>query len=205
MPTGYTAAIADGISFNDFILRCARMLAFGALILMRDDPNDKPIPEEFKLSDYHSKKIVETMKELKALESLSEKGADKRAEQDYQAALKDKKDGIEKTNKLRKKYTSMLIQVKTWIPPSPDHIGLKDFMIKQIEESIGFDCGTDYYTRQRIKPQSGKEWLAERNQMLLKDLAYYAEEDEKERERTAGRNRWIKQLRESLTKQEPQG
>jgi hypothetical protein len=30
MPTGYTSAIADGIEFKDFALRCAR--AFGALV-----------------------------------------------------------------------------------------------------------------------------------------------------------------------------
>ena len=45
MPTGYTAPIKDGISFNDFMWGCAR--AFGALIMMRDDPPGTPIPERF--------------------------------------------------------------------------------------------------------------------------------------------------------------
>lgn len=40
MPTGYTDAIKDGISFNQFILSCAR--AFGALITMRDEPSSVP-------------------------------------------------------------------------------------------------------------------------------------------------------------------
>jgi hypothetical protein len=43
MPTGYTAPIADGMTFEQFALGCAR--AFGALVTMRDEPSDAPIPE----------------------------------------------------------------------------------------------------------------------------------------------------------------
>jgi hypothetical protein len=35
MPTGYTDKIKDGISFEEFVLSCARQ--FGACISMRDD------------------------------------------------------------------------------------------------------------------------------------------------------------------------
>ena len=55
MPTGYTAKIADGQTFEEFILSCAR--AFGALVEMRDEPADAPIPEEFKPSAYHTTQI----------------------------------------------------------------------------------------------------------------------------------------------------
>ena len=69
MPTGYTAAIKDGISFNEYALSCAR--AFGALIMMRDEPADAPIPDEFKPSDYHFKKIEEAKAELARLRAMS--------------------------------------------------------------------------------------------------------------------------------------
>jgi hypothetical protein len=36
MPTGYTAAIKDGISFEKFVWDCAR--GMGALVMMRDEP-----------------------------------------------------------------------------------------------------------------------------------------------------------------------
>jgi hypothetical protein len=47
MPTGYTAAVADGTitEFPDFAMQCAR--AFGTLVLMRDEPQDAAIPEKF--------------------------------------------------------------------------------------------------------------------------------------------------------------
>ena len=52
MPTEYTDAIADGISFNDFMMKCAR--GMGALIMMSDEPSDAPILEQFEPSDYCS-------------------------------------------------------------------------------------------------------------------------------------------------------
>ena len=46
MPTGYTADIQDGkiTTLREYALSCAR--AFGALIMMRDDPHDAPIADD---------------------------------------------------------------------------------------------------------------------------------------------------------------
>lgn len=60
MPTGYTAAVCDGkiTEFPAFALQCAR--AFGALITMRDDAMNAPIPEEIKPdTSYYDKNISE--------------------------------------------------------------------------------------------------------------------------------------------------
>lgn len=53
MPTGYTAAVEDGTitEFDDFAWQCAR--AFGALIMMRDDPMSAPIPQKFEPTAEH--------------------------------------------------------------------------------------------------------------------------------------------------------
>ena len=59
MPTGYTATLMEkGQTFQEFIMGCAR--AFGALIEMRDSPNDAPIPDKFEPSDYHAKRLIES-------------------------------------------------------------------------------------------------------------------------------------------------
>jgi hypothetical protein len=58
MPTGYTAKLMEeGQSFPEFAMRCARN--FGALIMMRDESLDVPIPEQFEPSDYYRKKLSE--------------------------------------------------------------------------------------------------------------------------------------------------
>lgn len=56
MPTGYTHKIKDGMTFKEYALRCARN--FGALMDMRDDPMDAPIPI-FTPSGYHEEKLIE--------------------------------------------------------------------------------------------------------------------------------------------------
>lgn len=62
MPTGYTAAIADGIDFKTYALSCAR--AFGALVEMRDEPANAPIPEEFKPSSYYVTSLASAREEV---------------------------------------------------------------------------------------------------------------------------------------------
>jgi len=198
MPTGYTSKIADGISFEDFIMSCAR--AFGALVIMRDDPLNKTIPQEFRPSDYHKNKLVEIEKELAEVKVLSSREALTKAKKEYQALLDGKEKGIRKAGELQRKYEEMLIKVKQWNPPTSDHIGLKDFMIEQITSSIKFDCGTSCYEEQQIKLLTGSEWRAKRIQLLQKAVAYHTKEHLNEVARVAGRNDWIKKLRESLSR-----
>jgi len=38
MPTGYTNCIKDGVTFEQFVWKCAR--AMGALVMMRDEPSN---------------------------------------------------------------------------------------------------------------------------------------------------------------------
>ena len=55
MPTGYTAAIAKDITFNDFVMQCAKAM----LIMMRDEPANAPIPERFEPGSHYVNKITE--------------------------------------------------------------------------------------------------------------------------------------------------
>lgn len=59
MPTGYTYPVAEEKvdTLAEFALQCAR--AFGACVTMRDEPSNKPIPEEFKPSLHYQKKLDE--------------------------------------------------------------------------------------------------------------------------------------------------
>ncbi len=196
MSTGYTSEIANNISFKDFVLQCAR--AFGALTTMRDDPMDKPIPNEFKPSDYHSKRIAEIMKDAKRIESLTEDETQAEADKERKNKMDTDQKCLDETRDLRAKYEKMLVKVKQWTPPSTEHEGLKTFMIKQITDSIDFDCKTHYYTKKKYPVKSGKQWREDELKELRESLDYHTTQDNEERERVAGRNLWVKQLRESL-------
>ena len=196
MPTGYTDCIKDDISLRDFILRCSR--AMGALIMMRDESTDTPIPERFEPSDYHAKKLVSLEKELADLKSMEITAADAAATKEYEEDVSNNEKYIRQNLLLKGRYSKMLSAVKSWEPPTKEHFGLKSFMQEQIESSIKFDCGTDYYSEQGFTKLTGQQWKEKRLKELLKDLSYHTHENDEEVSRTEGRNLWIKQLRESL-------
>ena len=68
MPTGYTARLCDGEqTFKDFAMLCAR--ACGALIEMREDPMDAPIPEKIKRSSYYDEALSKAVAEYDRLKT----------------------------------------------------------------------------------------------------------------------------------------
>lgn len=193
MPTGYTEAIGRGVSFKEFVLLCAR--GMGALITMRDDPWDAPIPDEFKPSDYHQKELVKAQDRLTILNSLSLAAADKMVQDAYMDALRSHEDSRQKNRELESKYREMLRRVEAWEPPTPDHQGLKKFMMEQINQSIDFDCG---YNPKRPTLKSPQDWLTEEKGNALRDIEYHTREKEAEERRSAERTKWVQALKKSL-------
>ena len=194
MPTGYTAAIADGISFRDFVMQCAR--SRGALIEMRDDPLDTPIPKRFEPSDYHIKQQQIAADEGQRLQAMTAEEAEIEAERDFEKECAHNARSIDKTNNLRRKYEVMLKQVRAWKPPTAEHIELKQFMIDQIVDSMKFDC--DYCTRYQPQRLTGAEWLKKKLDTAVDNYKYHQDAYLKEVERVESRNRWVKALVESL-------
>lgn len=194
MPTGYTAAIENGISFEDFVWSCSR--AMGALIMMRDEPSDAPIPEKFAPSDYNAKRLAETQERLGWLNGLTPQQCLEEATKAYEEQREGHRAYAAKKEALRKKYRAMLTQVNGWNPPTPDHQGLKDFMVEQITSSIKFDCH-DSYEREPLPP-TGREWRTAEVAKCMKDIEYHTKANAEELNRTAQRNQWIADLRISL-------
>ena len=194
MPTGYTLDLYDGkdITFEEFVLRCAR--AFGALIDMRDEPMDAPIPERFEPSDYHLKELIKAKKRLEEVKGWDEEKAEQEAERAYRDALKKREEFIEKNKLIHKRYEDMLSKVREWKPPTPDHVDLKKFMIQQLEDSIEFDC----FIPEMPQSLSGEEYKEQQIKKALDDIDYHEKEYAKEVSRVHERNKWLLLLRESL-------
>lgn len=194
MPTGYTADIAKGITFEQYALNCAR--AFGACMTMRDAPADMPIPDRFEPSDYYQRKLEETRIELNRIVIMSPDEILAACDKDYKRDLESHNNRIREAAELRSKYEAMLSSVRAWIAPTSEHVSLKTFMENQIIESIRFDCDTSYNTfPEHPKPD---QWVKVQLARLQRDIAYYEEEHEKEVKRTADCAAWIHALRNSL-------
>lgn len=196
MPTGYTSDIEKGISFEQFVLRCAR--AFGACVTMRDDAHDTKIPNVFKPSPYHQEEIKTSEKKLKTIKKMTPKQCEEAAVRDYNKQVRENNYSIKKNEDLKAKYEAMIEEVQKWVPPSPDHTGLKTFMIEQLTTSITHDCDTDYYRKNKPKQSNGEQWKAKELKELTEDIKYHTQENQKEVDRCRDRSIWVQLLKKSL-------
>ncbi len=200
MPTGYTAKIAEGISFRTFAMDCAR--AFGACIELRDSPGGgDQIPQAFEPSSYNSDRLRQCQAELEALERMSDAELTAKAEAEHAESVASNEKWTSDRTALRAKYEAMLSEAERWKPPTPNHEGLAKFMAEQIRESIRFDCGD--YTPEVAPLLGAEQWRNKERARLLKDCAYHADAYAKEVERTRSRNEWVAALRASLTEPTP--
>lgn len=197
MPTGYTAAVGDGTvtAFPEFAMTCAR--AFGALIMMRDEPAGAAIPDEFQPSDYNAKQVEAARLKRATLMAMTPAACDAAALADYNAACESRATDVLKRTQTRERYEAMLAESKAWTAPTAEHEAMKKFMIQQLEESIRFDCG-DFALPDPVQ-RTGTAWLADQVAGADRDIAYHTKANAEELARTAGRNAWVKALRASLT------
>jgi hypothetical protein len=196
MPTGYTAAIKDGISFEKFAMDCAR--AFGACVTLRDEPGGgEQIPFVFEADTWHANAAQKARDELAALLAMPDEQRERAAAKAWDDAETARLMRIEEGRKLRQAYEAMLAKAQAWKPPTPEHEELRKFMCEQITESIRFDCRDDIEVNATPR-QNGDQWAAEKAARLKRDIAYHDKQQAAEVQRAATRTAWVRQLRASL-------
>lgn len=203
MPTGYTGGILDGKikNFQEFAVLCAR--AFGATIHMRDESLNTPYEPRIP-STYHLEGITDAMKEIEKIEKASdakiilmyrkELKADKKRQLGY---IKEKK-----ANKV--KLENILADACLYVPPTPEHQGIKDFMKQQITDTIEWDCKTDYEDKEieKIDKELLNTDIEDIRKKLLKsplwNLEYHKKEQLAEIKRCEDSNKWVSDYFTSL-------
>lgn len=183
------------MTFEQFALRCAR--SFGALVSMRDEPMDTPIPDEFSMDAHYQKDYEEAKAAYENF--LQNPPTDDELEKSYARYVQKETDHAREANEKRssgrKRYEAMLAKVRQWEPPTQEHVNLKDFMIEQLTDSIDFDC-REYKSRICGK-QEYMEY--ERSGKYYEDKLRVSKESlEKAIQSCASRNAWLKDLRDSL-------
>lgn len=184
----------NGQSFPDFALGCAR--AFGALVMMRDDPIDAPIPE-FKPSDFYISKLAAAKAEIAQLKAMDDAGKIAYGHKQKAEAIKSRVEWLERERVQNERLKEMRARVAVWGPPSDDHVGLKTFMLEQIDRSTN----DTKYILELLDAERNKnplDYYASAVDSAKQSLSYMSDEDRKERERTEGRNLWVNQLKNSL-------
>lgn len=196
MPTGYTDGVSSGkvTEFKDYALRCAR--AFGACIMLRDEPLSSDIPE-FIPSEYHDKRLVEANRELQEFNLATPDQRKKMHADEHTKSVMHANEAIARRKEELARYEAMLAKAKSFQPPSPDHQQYAEFLVSQLEESIRFDCDLSFYEK-LMQPVPFEEWEKEKIKGLRRDVDYHTAEKRKEADRTASRNKWVEQLKQAL-------
>lgn len=194
MPTGYTDKLYRGKepqSPREFILTCAR--AFGASIEQRDEPLDVP-PRPRKASGYRKESLKKSRARLREVQAWTDEDAKREAEAVYTSHLAEWAKGRASASEMRARYDLMLAHVRAWEPPTSEHVGLKEFMVQQLEDSKKWDCSE----ADAPKPIDGSTYradeIARAKRQVERDEEYLAEEEA----RVEGANKWIADLYDSL-------
>lgn len=197
MPTGYTSFIEEGKvkTGKEFIKLCARN--FGAYIDARDLPLSEKVPDKYEPDNYYTKCLQEAIDELTMLQNMSEDEYCKECTDEYGRKIYETKVLIEKEKIKNANYKKILNEVHMWNPPTEEHERLKTFAIEQI--NISMDNNIQYYEEiLATEMQSPEEWYKEKLKNKKRDIQYYTNKLIEEKERIDKRNKWIKQLNESL-------
>jgi hypothetical protein len=201
MPTGYTAKLYDGeqVTFPDFVMQCAR--AFGALIDMRDEPMDAPVPEEFEPSPFYREQHEAAKARIAEVSAWDDATADQQAQAAYDREVAEVAEHDAKARERKACYGAMLAQVQAWQPPTPDHAGLKDFMTDQLEKSIDIDAKEwrEYSFWDAPERLSGTAYRQRELESARADATRAVKHMDEETERARRRTEWVRALRASLT------
>lgn len=195
MPTGYTAGVADGTvtDLKTFALTLAR--GMGALVMMRDEPWDAPIPDRFEPSDYYINRVNEATERYQFLESLSEDEIKVEIEKEKLDYEDRKVANRRKHDETKARYEAMIAKVQEW-QGAPE--GIKEFALSQLKDSMEFDCREPYRFWGKEPESDPFVWINEQLALAAKEIKRAEEGYTEEVERVNGRNEWIKQLKDSL-------
>lgn len=205
MPSGLTCKIYSGedLTLRDFALRCVRQLGAGYLASQQGEkelPKDKaPV---LTVGSYHEGKIIEAEKEIEKWEALRNnlEEARKLYDEQYTKNMQFNATVNEERKEIEKRYNTVLEKVKAWNIPI-EYNSLKELMLKQLKESIKWDCSP--YTPYKEGKVPIEEWIEIRIKLAKRDLDYHTKEFQEEKKRIAENNNYLKGLYDALDKVEP--
>lgn len=201
MPTGYTSCIEKGVTFEQFAMQCAR--ACSALISMRDDGLETPIPDKIEPNPFYKEQVLEKEKKLEEIIVMTLAQSSVKANEQYDKELIAHHEAIKNHDELRLKYQAMIEQVQNWQPPTKDHEPLKKFMLEQLQSSMDSDCDNSYYLKNVPVKLSASEWHDRAIYRAETDLQYYQTKYNEEVKQCEESTKWLRDLRHSLKPKPP--
>jgi hypothetical protein len=139
MPTGNTEIIENGGSFKEYLLKCATGFFYDCA-----DLNQIPTIENSTTIKHHREGLEAAQRNLDRAKVRTEYEWQQCFDVDNANNLAMLKEGQKSRQELRVKYTNMRKQCEAWIPPTPNHNELKQYMLDQIDLCAGHIPKDDY-------------------------------------------------------------
>lgn len=208
MPTGYTYFIENGdISTGaEFLKKCIRN--FGCCIDQRDDPLTVPLKTDIHTNSYYKNCYEDAVNRR---ENFSIRTYDEIRDDIINAKQKEllsKKSYLSHQELLRDRYLKVRNEVEAWIPPTPDHEGIKQFALDQIDMCIPTEKDINELREQvhdldkncnsEIVESDIEKYIIEETKYLERDIEYYKRKMIEDEERAAKRTKFIKDFLSSL-------
>ncbi len=194
MPTGYTAGILDGkiTTFPQFAKQCMRN--FGAVMHMRDDDFYAEYTPRIP-GDYHSKAIETYKIELQKAQLMTDEEI---INTEKQRLSKDRiyhSSKISEIKEQREKLIFFLNKAREFTPPTPEHEGIKRFMIDQLESTIDMDGNDKYHIKSLNQINTIKINASKIREDIIESakasLIYHTEQNNSEIIRCNDSNKWV--------------
>jgi len=189
MPTGYTSIIEDkaDVTFEEFAWRCAR--AFGACVMQRDDGLEAKVLLKQEPGEYHARQRHEARNNLDAFN----RNSTAQLRDEYATSLANTRQAHAEATagyeSRKAAYDRMTEKVQAWVAPTPDHEGMKVFMLDQIRISTELMGPPEPLTEVTFE-----DWRVGQRARFERDIAYHGERLAEEEARCADRTAWLMAL-----------
>lgn len=207
MPTGYTYFIENGdISTGaEFLKKCIRN--FGCCIDQREDPLSSPLITEVKPSSYYKEQYENTVKKYDEFKSKTNDEIREMMRDQRDKVLPDTERYLSKQKLLRNKYLIVREDVENWVPPTPDHEGIKRFALEQIGMSIPTEDDINELEEKvkKLKNSSTEinegdigQYIIDTMRYFERDIEYYRQKMIEDEEQASKRTKFIQDFLSSL-------
>lgn len=207
MPTGYTYFIENGdISTGaEFLKKCIRN--FGCCIDQREDPLSSPLITEVKPSSYYKEQYENTVKKYDEFKSKTNDEIREMMRDQRDKVLSDTERYLSKQKLLRNKYLIVREDVENWVPPTPDHEGIKRFALEQIGMSIPTEDDINELEEKvkKLKNSSTEinegdigQYIIDTMRYFERDIEYYRQKMIEDEEQASKRTKFIQDFLSSL-------
>lgn len=164
--------------------------------MMRDEPFDAPIPDEVLPSQHSAERAIAAEAEFERIQRMSDDEIRAQRAAAIESERKSWDDYAKRTETENAIFAKMRAAVVAWQVSTPNHEGLRRFMLEQLDTSMmHLSKRSD---DQSVEPLPVSELRAQMLGEAKREWEYHKEQYTEEVRRATERTEWIRALKASL-------